>query len=84
MGLLVRAATDVDHDTVVLSLDGIGAYDHIHRASMLSKLAALPTASSMLPFVRLFYSGPSRYLWYDDDGLEHEIVQGEGGNRATP
>ena len=48
VGHMVRAALDSDPDRVVLSLDGIGAYDHIRRAAMLSKLRSLPGASAIL------------------------------------
>ena len=38
----------------------------------------------MLPFVRLFYSDPSEFLWEDDLGAVHHIVQGEGGEQGDP
>ena len=34
LGLLLRALTDLDDNLVVVSLDGVGAYDHISRAPM--------------------------------------------------
>ena len=37
-----------------------------------------------LPFVRLFYSEPSAYLWEDDAGTVHTIHQGEGGEQGDP
>ena len=37
-----------------------------------------------LPFVRLFYGQPSRYLWEDEDGAIHHIHQGEGGGQGDP
>ena len=37
----------------VLSVDGIGAYDHVYRAAMLSRLMQMPEPRSLLPFVRL-------------------------------
>ena len=40
-----------------------------------------PTA---LPFVRQFYCNPSRYLLEDDEGVVHEIDQGEGGEQGDP
>ena len=84
IGLLLRALTDLDEDLVVVSLDGIGAYDHIKRSAMLSKLRKLPRASAMLPFVRLFYGAPSEYTWYDDEGVAHAIIQGDGGEQGDP
>ena len=44
VGHLLRAATDADPEATVLSVDGIGAYDHVHRAAMLSRLLEMPRA----------------------------------------
>ena len=38
----------------------------------------------MLPFVRLFYSDPSMFLWEDDMETVHHILQGEGGKQGDP
>ena len=38
----------------------------------------------MLPFVSQFHGRPSSYLWDDEDGQVHEIVQGEGGEQGDP
>ena len=32
-----------------------------------------------VPFVSMFYGAASSYLWKDDGGTTHTIVQGEGG-----
>ena len=61
MGHIIRFLTDLDPETTVLSIDGIGAYDHIYRSSMLGKLHSLPNANKLLPFVRLSYGSPSTY-----------------------
>ena len=42
VGHAVRAATDANPMTTVLSVDGIGAYDHVYRASMMSKAVGSP------------------------------------------
>lgn len=84
LGLLLRAITEMQDGRVVVSLDGIGAYDHIKRSAMLQKLRSLPNASAALPFVRLFYGRPSEYTWYDDEGCAHTILQGEGGEQGDP
>lgn len=84
VGHFLRAATDCDEDLVVVSLDGIGAYDHIRRSSMLGKLRELPQAQAMLPFVLLFYGDASTYTWFDSQGEPHEISQGEGGEQGDP
>ena len=45
----------------VLSIDGIGTYDHVYRSSMMSKLLDVPGLQKLL--VRKAYSQPSRYAW---------------------
>ena len=46
VGHAVRAVTDADHPATVLSTDGIGAYGHVFRASMLLKLLMVPRDST--------------------------------------
>ena len=84
VGHLLRAATDADPDATVLSVDGIGAYDHVHRAAMLSRLLEMPRARSLLPFVRLSYGQPSQYTWQDESGQDRTVVQAEGGEQGDP
>ena len=84
---LLRAETDGDEHRVIISLDGVGAYDHARRAAMLGKLRLLPKASALLPFVSLFYGQASTYLWTDAEGRVHDIRQGEGceqGDALSP
>ena len=80
----MRAATELDARTTVLSIDGVGAYDHISRASMLSGLQHTPSLTALLPFVAQFYAEPSTYVFYDAEGAAHEIAQGEGGEQGDP
>ena len=84
VGHVLRAAADMDDTLTVTYIDGVGAFDHIRRQAMLSKLMWLPTACAMLPFVRLTYGQPSVYIWQDDDGQTHEVHQGEGGEQGDP
>ena len=81
VGHLLRVATDADPEATVLSVDGIGAYNHVHRAAMLSRLLEMPRARSLLPFVRLSYGQPSQYTWQD----EYAILWGSavGGGRSV-
>eukprot|EP00973_Karenia_brevis_P040317 5570003-Karenia_brevis.AAC.1 len=51
VGHAVRLLTDLDASATLLSIDGIGAYDHVLRDAMLSKLAGVSEACGMLPFV---------------------------------
>ena len=57
-----------DPQATVLSIDGIGAYDHVHRSAMLGKLLEVPSFRGLLPFVRAAYLEPSRYKWADAEG----------------
>ena len=81
-GLLLRATSEIDPQCVIMAIDGIGAFDNISRSAMLSKLCSLPGASALLPFVRMFYTHPSEYLWEDAARVQHRIVQGEGGEQG--
>ena len=75
---------EIDPTWTVLSVDGVGAYDLISRLAMLRALRNTPDAASVLPFVRLFYGQPSTFLWRDDAGVVHRIVQAEGGEQGDP
>eukprot|EP00959_Pyramimonas_sp_CCMP1952_P418202 8761534-Pyramimonas_sp.AAC.1 len=46
---ILHYLTDADPDAVVLSLDGIGAFDHVKRAAFLRKLRYSPTQEHLLP-----------------------------------
>ena len=41
VGQMLRAATDDDPSATILSVDGIGGYDHILRSAMLERLATM-------------------------------------------
>ena len=79
VGHLLRAATEDNHNATVMSVDGVGAYDHVLRAAMLSRLARMLNAKVLLPFVLLSHSAPSTYDWYDDEGQRRTMTQAEGG-----
>ena len=42
VALMSKLLTDLDEDTVVSSLDGVGAYDHVSRARFLEELTNNP------------------------------------------
>ena len=73
---MLRAAVELDADTVVVSLDGKCASDTVSPAAFLSKLAEV--APAVVPFARSFYARTSTYLWWGDAGACHRISQGEG------
>ena len=82
VGHAVRAATDASPMTTVLSWDGIGAYDHVYHAAMMSTLLEVPSLCHLLPFVRQAYGSATSYSWQDADG--HRIHQQEGGEQGDP
>ena len=82
---MFRAVTDANLNATILSVDGIGAYDHVLRASMLGRLVTMPGGvPGILPFVRLSFANPSRYSWWDEDGQRRTVVQAEGGEQGDP
>ena len=80
----LTAAAESNPTHTILSVDGVGAYDTISRASMLQGLIAVPEANCCLPFVRQFYTAPSTYISHDSAGQPHSIVQAEGGEQGDP
>ena len=60
VGHFLRTATDRVPQTTILSVDGIGAYDHVLRVAMLGRLARMPKTREILPFVPSFLRIPFR------------------------
>ena len=81
---LVRATCASTDRTTVLSVEGVGAYDHFSRQSMLSALVDRPALAGLLPYAALFYGSPSTYVFYDAEGHAHDVQRGEGGERGDP
>ena len=81
MGHAVRAATDEKPEATVLSIDGVGAYDHVHRSAMMAKLRDTQSLQGLLPFVRSVYFRPSCYKWSTRNC--HDIHQHEGGEQGN-
>lgn len=50
----------------------------------MEKLLSTPSLHPLIPFVRLWYSRTSCFLWTDDSGETHDILQGEGGEQGDP
>jgi len=84
VGHALREVSNQYPGKVIISLDGIGAYDHIDRAQMLESLVALPNACSLLPFVAMFYGHTSEYYWTNDLGEVWSIDQSDGGEQGDP
>ena len=83
LGHAVRAATEANPQATVLTIDGVGAYDHVHRSAMMVKLLEIPGLRGLLPFVRSTYGQPC-YKWTDAKGVRHDIHQHEGGEQGDP
>ena len=45
----LRLATEADPRATLLSVDGVGAYDHVSRQAMLTAVATNPTTAALLP-----------------------------------
>ena len=78
----LRFITDTDPDAVIVSLDGVGAFDHVKRAAFFSKLFACEELRCLLPLVWALYGTNSRFLWTDASGVQHTIEQAEGGEQG--
>ena len=78
----IRVPTELNPHLTVLSIDGVGAYDHVYRASMLAKLVEVPGLRALLPFVKTACSRASSYVWADE--VRHTIEQHEGGEQGDP
>ena len=68
----------MDARLTVLSIDGLGAYDHFLQQAMLSGLIAVPEARAIPSFVRMAYASLSRYAWKDRGGVLYFVEQIEG------
>ena len=74
---ILQALTDRDANAIVVTVDGVGAYDLISRNAMMEGILKMEDGDQILPFVRCFYGSPSTYLWEDEMGVAQEIPQGE-------
>ena len=79
---VLRYLAENDPDIVVMSLDGIGAFDHVKRAAFIRNILDTPELQDILPLVLALYGSESKFLWTDDDGNVHEIIQAESGEQG--
>ena len=79
---LVRTAVTMSGTSCLLSTDGVGAFDHVLRSSLLRALIANPAFHELVPFVRMWYGQNSKAVWHDEHGAGHVIEQGEGGDQG--
>ena len=59
-------------------------FDFVLHYAMLKGLLTMEGGDCVLPFVRLFYGNPSTFLWGNDFGGVHSVLQGEGGEQGDP
>ncbi len=50
----LRAITDNDERATIVSIDGVGAYDHVSRARIFEELWRVESLHSLVPYVRMF------------------------------
>ena len=81
---VLQTLLEMDENTTLLSVDGVGAFDLISRKAMMEGLLDMPNGDKLLPFVRLFYGSPSTFLWEDEMGTVNFVPQGEGGGTRRP
>ena len=83
---ILQSMTDLDPETIITSIDGVGAYDLISRNAMLEGLLQMEGGDQIIPFMRMFYGSPrpSTYSWEDEMGTTQCIPQGEGGEQGDP
>ena len=51
---------------------------------MFDGLRDFPALAPLIPLVRMFYGADSEYLFYDESGHAHTILQAEGGEQGDP
>ena len=81
---ILQTLTELNQETTIISIDGVGAYDLISKNAMMEGLLKMEDGDQILPFVRMFYSTPSTYLWEDELGVTQSIPQGEGEEQGDP
>ena len=77
---ILQSMTDLDPDTTITSIDGVGAYDLTSRTAMLEGLLQMDGGDESIPFVRMFYGGPSTYLLEGEMGITQYIHKGKDGS----
>ena len=78
----LHGITEMSATATITSVDGISAFDLISHRAMLEGLRGVD--ESVVPFVSMFYSSPSGYLWEDAEGTTHtQLCKGREENRET-
>ena len=78
MCAVVGASTDADHGLTILSVDGIGAYDHVLRAAILTRLGMMPEACKSC-----LSSDCLAQDFHRTRGSKGDVNQAEGGEQCS-
>ena len=76
----MQVVIDMDPRAAVLSIDG--GLDFTSGNDV--RCSEDADRETIRPFVLQFYGHPSTHLWEDEEGVVHEIPQGEGGEQGDP
>ena len=61
---LLQFLSDMHPDKVVMSIERVGAFDHVCRTWFFEQLSSIPALHSLIPYyVRQWYSAPSLLTW---------------------
>ena len=83
VGHAIRALTDADPTATVLSIEGIGAYDHVLRSAMMSKLHDVPFERVVAVRSRNVWLGPRSTCWKTQQGSDTQLDKLKAENRET-
>eukprot|EP00959_Pyramimonas_sp_CCMP1952_P464505 9486732-Pyramimonas_sp.AAC.1 len=78
---MLQYLVDANPHKVLVSIDGVGAFDHVCRTRMFEALLGNSKLHGLIPFVRLWYGITSKFRWVDACGKAHTIFQGDGGEQ---
>jgi len=79
---LLRSLAETDPTNTIISIDGVGAFDHVSRARIMTEIAGHDTLRCLVPFLKLWYEEASTFLRADANGAIHDIRQAEGGEQG--
>ena len=74
--------TDAFPGKVIVSIDGVGAFDHVCRARIFEELLHDPALHQLILFVRQWYGDASHFKERDDNGNMYDIPQSDGGEQC--
>ena len=80
---LLQHMSDNDLGKVILSIDGVGAFDHICRARMFEQLLADRSLHGLVPFVHQWYGVQSHFKWKNDNGEVLISCRATEGSKTT-